>query len=182
MKSLVCDFWVPLCTLYRIIVWFVLILLSTVCVHGTYRKNLDSILHQGLKRMARLHVHFSSGLPTDGGVISGNALPLRKYKMHHCWACFLWKAMAVCLVSVINLVCFCYSRLGGWQAIIDNGAFLYVVFWFFHYCNHELTSHLLQVCGRVLTSWYIWMSVWHCKVWCCLFIATSNLFILLSTC
>jgi 2'-phosphotransferase len=40
-------------------------------VHGTYRKNLDSILHQGLKRMARLHVHFSSGLPTDGGVISG---------------------------------------------------------------------------------------------------------------
>uniref|UniRef100_A0A0E0A4L7 2'-phosphotransferase n=1 Tax=Oryza glumipatula TaxID=40148 RepID=A0A0E0A4L7_9ORYZ len=43
----------------------------SVCVHGTYRKNLDSILHQGLKRMARLHVHFSSGLPTDGGVISG---------------------------------------------------------------------------------------------------------------
>ncbi|KAL5213439.1 hypothetical protein ABZP36_024286 [Zizania latifolia] len=43
----------------------------SVCVHGTYRKNLDSILQYGLKRMARLHVHFSSGLPTDGGVISG---------------------------------------------------------------------------------------------------------------
>ncbi|XP_037479530.1 tRNA 2'-phosphotransferase 1-like [Triticum dicoccoides] len=43
----------------------------SVCVHGTYRKNVDSILKYGLKRMARLHVHFSSGLPSDGGVISG---------------------------------------------------------------------------------------------------------------
>uniref|UniRef100_A0ACD5ZPE8 Uncharacterized protein n=1 Tax=Avena sativa TaxID=4498 RepID=A0ACD5ZPE8_AVESA len=43
----------------------------SVCVHGTYRKNLDSILQSGLKRMARLHVHFSSGLPSDGEVISG---------------------------------------------------------------------------------------------------------------
>ncbi|KAG0512596.1 hypothetical protein BDA96_10G028200 [Sorghum bicolor] len=43
----------------------------SVCVHGTYRKNLDSILQSGLKRMTRLHVHFSSGLPLDGGVISG---------------------------------------------------------------------------------------------------------------
>ncbi|KAJ6404679.1 hypothetical protein OIU84_012779 [Salix udensis] len=43
----------------------------TVCVHGTYKKNLDSILESGLKRMQRLHVHFSSGLPTDGQVISG---------------------------------------------------------------------------------------------------------------
>ncbi|KAL7592895.1 hypothetical protein Lser_V15G31755 [Lactuca serriola] len=42
-----------------------------VCVHGTYRKNLKSILETGLKRMQRLHVHFSSGLPTDGEVISG---------------------------------------------------------------------------------------------------------------
>uniref|UniRef100_A0A453DWM8 2'-phosphotransferase n=2 Tax=Aegilops tauschii subsp. strangulata TaxID=200361 RepID=A0A453DWM8_AEGTS len=42
----------------------------SVCVHGTYRKNVDSILKHGLKRMARLHVHFSSGLPSDGGVIS----------------------------------------------------------------------------------------------------------------
>ncbi|PNT07569.1 hypothetical protein POPTR_013G094500v4 [Populus trichocarpa] len=43
----------------------------TVCVHGTYKKNLDSILESGLKRMQRLHVHFSSGLPTDVEVISG---------------------------------------------------------------------------------------------------------------
>ncbi|PKA48788.1 2'-phosphotransferase [Apostasia shenzhenica] len=42
-----------------------------VCVHGTYRKNLESILQSGLKRMQRLHVHFASGLPTDGEVISG---------------------------------------------------------------------------------------------------------------
>ncbi|EPS72620.1 hypothetical protein M569_02136, partial [Genlisea aurea] len=42
-----------------------------VCVHGTYKKNLESILSVGLKRMKRLHVHFSSGLPTDGEVISG---------------------------------------------------------------------------------------------------------------
>ncbi|KAL5571551.1 hypothetical protein UlMin_021148 [Ulmus minor] len=42
-----------------------------VCVHGTYKKNLESILESGLKRMERLHVHFSSGLPTDGEVISG---------------------------------------------------------------------------------------------------------------
>ncbi|KAK1262545.1 hypothetical protein QJS04_geneDACA020527 [Acorus gramineus] len=44
---------------------------AAVCVHGTYRKNLDSILQSGLNRMTRLHVHFSSGLPTDGEVISG---------------------------------------------------------------------------------------------------------------
>ncbi|XP_071931384.1 uncharacterized protein [Coffea arabica] len=42
-----------------------------VCVHGTYKRNLESILEQGLKRMKRVHVHFSCGLPTDGEVISG---------------------------------------------------------------------------------------------------------------
>ncbi|OMP07705.1 Phosphotransferase KptA/Tpt1 [Corchorus capsularis] len=42
-----------------------------VCVHGTYKRNLESIMESGLKRMKRLHVHFSSGLPTDGEVISG---------------------------------------------------------------------------------------------------------------
>ncbi|XP_024023089.1 tRNA 2'-phosphotransferase 1 isoform X1 [Morus notabilis] len=42
-----------------------------VCVHGTYKKNLESILESGLKRMKRFHVHFSCGLPMDGEVISG---------------------------------------------------------------------------------------------------------------
>ncbi|KAM6575626.1 hypothetical protein CsatA_023953 [Cannabis sativa] len=42
-----------------------------VCVHGTYRKNLESILQSGLNRMKRLHIHFSRGLPTEGKVISG---------------------------------------------------------------------------------------------------------------
>ncbi|KAI7742053.1 hypothetical protein M8C21_030059 [Ambrosia artemisiifolia] len=44
---------------------------GSVCVHGTYRKNLKSIMEGGLKRMQRLHVHFACGLPTDGEVISG---------------------------------------------------------------------------------------------------------------
>ncbi|KAI3940030.1 hypothetical protein MKW98_029806, partial [Papaver atlanticum] len=44
---------------------------APVCVHGTYKRNLESILKNGLKRMERLHVHFSSGMPTDGEVISG---------------------------------------------------------------------------------------------------------------
>jgi len=43
----------------------------SVCVHGTYRKKLRLILQSGLNRMMRLHVHFSSGLPSDGEVISG---------------------------------------------------------------------------------------------------------------
>ncbi|KAL4381716.1 hypothetical protein AHAS_Ahas04G0161300 [Arachis hypogaea] len=44
---------------------------EVICVHGTYRKNMNSILESGLKRMKRLHVHFSCGLPTDGEIISG---------------------------------------------------------------------------------------------------------------
>ncbi|KAJ0054247.1 hypothetical protein Pint_00231 [Pistacia integerrima] len=47
-----------------------------VCVHGTYKKYLESILESGLNRMKRLHVHFSSGLPTDGEVISGVSLTI----------------------------------------------------------------------------------------------------------
>lgn len=54
---------------------FLLLLpLHAVCVHGTYKRNLESILTSGLKRMKRLHVHFSRGLPTDGEVISGNVI------------------------------------------------------------------------------------------------------------
>ena len=52
----------------------------TVCVHGTYKTNLESILASGLKRMKRLHVHFSCGLPTDGEVISG------KLRKSNCYA------------------------------------------------------------------------------------------------
>ena len=43
---------------------------NSVCVHGTYRKNLESIRRAGLKRMTRVHVHFATGLPHNG-VISG---------------------------------------------------------------------------------------------------------------
>eukprot|EP00250_Pteridium_aquilinum_P014403 c21965_g1_i3 orf=107-1240(+) len=42
-----------------------------VCVHGTYMRNLSSILKTGLKKMGRNHVHFASGLPREDGVISG---------------------------------------------------------------------------------------------------------------
>lgn len=42
-----------------------------VCVHGTYRKNLESIFKTGLSRMKRRHVHFATGLPHDDGVVSG---------------------------------------------------------------------------------------------------------------
>ncbi|KAF9617853.1 hypothetical protein IFM89_039035 [Coptis chinensis] len=44
---------------------------APVCVHGTYKKNLESILQSGLKPMKRLHVHFTSGLPSGGEIISG---------------------------------------------------------------------------------------------------------------
>merc|ERR1719498_1697424 len=34
----------------------------TLCVHGTYRKNLDAILKNGLSRMTRQHIHMAKGL------------------------------------------------------------------------------------------------------------------------
>lgn len=43
----------------------------SVCVHGTYKKNLNSILQSGLNRMSRQHLHFAPGLPTDREVVSG---------------------------------------------------------------------------------------------------------------
>lgn len=49
--------------------------LPAVCVHGTYRRHLDSIFRQGLipggGRIQRNHVHFSCCEPGDGRVISG---------------------------------------------------------------------------------------------------------------
>uniref|UniRef100_A0A803NB08 2'-phosphotransferase n=1 Tax=Chenopodium quinoa TaxID=63459 RepID=A0A803NB08_CHEQI len=41
-----------------------------VCVHGTHKRLLQSILASDLKRMSRLHVHFSCGLRSDGEVKS----------------------------------------------------------------------------------------------------------------
>ncbi|KAG6474160.1 hypothetical protein ZIOFF_068084 [Zingiber officinale] len=43
------------------------------------RRNLESILQSGLKRMTRLHVHFSSGLPSDGEVISARSSAAWKF-------------------------------------------------------------------------------------------------------
>lgn len=42
-----------------------------VCIHGTYKSALASILEHGLNRMKRNHIHMASGLPGEGGVISG---------------------------------------------------------------------------------------------------------------
>jgi 2'-phosphotransferase len=39
-------------------------------IHGTYSEVLPLILEQGLKRMARTHIHFAPALP-ENGVISG---------------------------------------------------------------------------------------------------------------
>ncbi|CAL6081534.1 RNA_2'-phosphotransferase [Hexamita inflata] len=41
------------------------------CIHGTYKKYLDSILESGLKPMKRSHVHCAFGLPGDPNVKSG---------------------------------------------------------------------------------------------------------------
>ena len=43
-----------------------------MCVHGTDRKAWTNFIRfQGLKKMARTHIHFARGLPGDDGVISG---------------------------------------------------------------------------------------------------------------
>ena len=42
------------------------------CVHGTYFAFYGEILKSGgLKKMGRNHVHFGTGIPEDGGVVSG---------------------------------------------------------------------------------------------------------------
>lgn len=41
-------------------------------IHGTNKEAWENhILHEGLNKMNRNHIHFASGLPSDGGVISG---------------------------------------------------------------------------------------------------------------
>ena len=42
-----------------------------ICLHGTYCRFKDSIIANGLKKMSRNHIHFASGLPESGSVISG---------------------------------------------------------------------------------------------------------------
>lgn len=42
-----------------------------ICVHGSYKKHLESIRRNGLSRMHRVHIHFATGLPTDNRVING---------------------------------------------------------------------------------------------------------------
>ena len=42
-----------------------------ICVHGTYRSVLPSILENGLNRMQRNHIHMAVGVPGSEGVISG---------------------------------------------------------------------------------------------------------------
>ena len=42
-----------------------------VAVHGTYLRNLDTILSEGLSKMGRHHVHLASGLLGEPGVVSG---------------------------------------------------------------------------------------------------------------
>ncbi|KAI9646206.1 tRNA 2'-phosphotransferase [Ciborinia camelliae] len=42
------------------------------CVHGTYFAFYEEIVRSGgLKKMGRNHVHFGTGVPEDGGVVSG---------------------------------------------------------------------------------------------------------------
>ena len=45
--------------------------LPAVVVHGTYLRFWPAIRTTGLSRMKRNHVHLGTGLPQDGGVISG---------------------------------------------------------------------------------------------------------------
>jgi RNA:NAD 2'-phosphotransferase (TPT1/KptA family) len=42
-----------------------------ICVHGTRATLWPAIRAQGLLRMSRNHVHFASGLPEEGSVVSG---------------------------------------------------------------------------------------------------------------
>jgi len=42
-----------------------------VVVHGTYMRSWDAIKRSGLSPMRRQHIHLATGLPDEGGVISG---------------------------------------------------------------------------------------------------------------
>jgi 2'-phosphotransferase len=42
-----------------------------LCVHGTYKKNIEQIKATGLKTMSRTHIHMATGFPNDNKVVSG---------------------------------------------------------------------------------------------------------------
>merc|ERR1719163_2353461 len=42
-----------------------------IAIHATFRDNVEAIRSQGLKTMGQVHIHMATGLPSDGGVISG---------------------------------------------------------------------------------------------------------------
>ena len=44
---------------------------SQYCIHGTYRRNIESIRSSGLNRMSRNHVHLTEDNPASGEAISG---------------------------------------------------------------------------------------------------------------
>ncbi|RAL58516.1 hypothetical protein DID88_004020 [Monilinia fructigena] len=51
-----------------------------VCVHGTYFAFYEEIVKSGgLKKMGRNHVHFGTGIPEDGGFISGMRGDARRF-------------------------------------------------------------------------------------------------------
>ena len=62
-------------------------------VHGTYLKNLDTILSDGLSKMGRHHVHLARGLLGETGVVSG---------MRHNTQVYVWVAVHVAMDSGIR--------------------------------------------------------------------------------
>lgn len=42
-----------------------------LCIHGTYKTNIESIKKNGLNKMTRTHIHMASGFPNDTHIISG---------------------------------------------------------------------------------------------------------------
>ncbi|XP_057979824.1 uncharacterized protein LOC131165785 isoform X3 [Malania oleifera] len=97
-----------------------------VCVHGTYKRNLESILESGLKRMKRLHIHFSCGLPTDGEVISGKKLPYWLV-----WEMILFMASLWCM-GYGNFKGMCVSKVQhNWKSLLRAS----LVFVIGYFCN-----------------------------------------------
>jgi 2'-phosphotransferase len=52
-----------------------------LCVHGTYIDVIEEIKKTGLKIMSRTHIHFASGYPNAGKVISGPKKCIKLYQV-----------------------------------------------------------------------------------------------------